>query len=145
MKYIYSTLFLVLLLSFSAFKAKSQCAYDLSKEDIENSISGYQYVKSLRIDGKRGRLQALEYTIVMKKDKQYKFAIRTPEGDANANGIVMKIYERRSKQRVFTNFSSGGLGTDLTFTAKKTGLYDIRFSFKGSKSYCGIVVCGQQM
>ena len=125
-------------------KKATSCDFQLTKEEVQSALGSYQYLKSYRVDGKAGRLMGLEYTIVMKEGAEYKFSIQTPEGKDNANGIVMKIYDRRTKKRVFTNFSASGLGTSLTYKSPKTGLYDVRFSFRGSKSYCGICVCGEK-
>ena len=122
--------------------AQKKCDYDLNKAEIDKALAGYQYEKTFRVDGKGGRLQYMEYTIVMRAGSTYKFTIQSPEG--NANGIVMKVYDRRTKKRVFSNYTSSGVGQEVTYTCEKTGIYDIQFSFKGSKSYCGICICGRK-
>jgi len=131
----------VLLLSFGP-KPKKDCNFAVNKTEIDQAVGNHQYLKVLRIDGKNGDLPYMEYTIVMKQGDEYKFNIRTPEGDAN--GIVFKIYDRRTKRRVLTNFSSSGLAKDFTYVADKTGIYDIKISFKGSKSYCGVCICSHK-
>lgn len=133
-------LILLLLLCYnSSFSQKKSCDFALNPEEINQAVGSHQYLKVLRVDGKNGKTDYMEYTIVMKEGDEYKFNLRTPEGDAN--GIVFKVYDRRSKKRVLTNFSSGGLSKDFTYIAEKTGIYDIQITFKGSKSYCGVCIC----
>lgn len=137
MKQLYLIIFAVF--CFYSTHAQKKCNFTLDKPQIDQAIGSHQYLKMLRIDGKNGEHGYMEYTIVMKQGDEYKFNIRTPEGDTN--GIVLKIYDRRTKKRVLTNFSSGGLAKDFTYVAGKTGIYDIKITFKGSKSYCGVCVC----
>lgn len=127
---------------FSQSSKDKSCNFTLDKPQIDQAIGSHNYLKLLRIDGKNGNHDYMEYTIVMRQGDEYKFNIRTPEG--NANGIVFKVYDRITKKRVVTNFSASGLSTDFTYTAEKTGIYDIQITFKGSTSYCGVCVCSHK-
>ncbi|MGB0522122.1 MAG: hypothetical protein ACPGJS_04140 [Flammeovirgaceae bacterium] len=142
MKQLHLIIFLIVGSITTTFAQDKACNFNLTSTEIEQTIGSHQYLKVLRIDGKKGRVNYMEYTIVMRQGDEYKFNLRTPEGDAN--GIVFKVYDRRTKKRVVTNFSSGGLAKDFTYVADKTGIYDIQISFKGSKSYCGVCICSHK-
>jgi hypothetical protein len=117
-----------------------ECQMELSSADMASITAGKQYYNSFRVDGKGGRVQLLEFNLVMRAGQRYHFNIRTPKG--GADGIVMKVYDRRTKERVLTNFSEGGSITgDFSFECQETGVYDVRFSFKGSHDYCGVCIC----
>lgn len=115
------------------------CQMEISPEELNSIVQGKQYYKVFKVDGKGGRVGLLEFNLVMREGQKYFFNIRSAHG--GANGIVMKIYERKGKNRVLTNFSEGGLNPNTSYECKETGMYDVKFTFRGSKDYCGVCVC----
>ena len=115
------------------------CQMEISSEELQSITSGKQYYKVFKVDGKDGRVTLLEFNLVMREGQTYYFNIRSAH--AGANGIVMKVYERKGKNRILTNFSGSGISANTSYKCPKTGMYDVKFTFRGSKDYCGVCVC----
>lgn len=143
------SIIVLLLLSLGLFSASfanedtssnsDDCRTELSPEQLSQMIGGNQYYNVFRIDGKGGKVNLLEFNLVMKAGQHYYFDIKSAAG--GADGIVMRVYDRITKKRVFSNAEGGNINASFNYNCDKTGMYDVKFSFRDSQNYCGVCVC----
>ena len=115
------------------------CHTELTPEELSQIIGGNQYYNVFRIDGKGGKVTLMEFNLVMKAGQHYFFSIQSAAG--GADGIVMRVYDRITKKRVFSNAEGGSPNANFSYQCDKTGMYDVKFSFQKSQNYCGVCVC----
>lgn len=106
---------------------------------MQNLTTGFTFVKSYRIDGRKGRRPKIEYTCVFSKDTDYDIHIQSQAG--GSSGIVATLYDSRRNQ-IATNYKSGRAYPNFRYTCRSTGIYYLTFTFSDSKDFCGGAVLG---
>ena len=84
-------------IAFAATDAQAQCNTDLYNNlALKKLAPGYTFVKSYRIDGKKGSRKKIEYTCVFSKGTDY--MIRMAGKDGGPNGLIATLYDSRRSQ-----------------------------------------------
>jgi hypothetical protein len=113
----------------------SQCnSESLSNECIPKLASGFNFLKSYKIDGAGGEKDRIEYSYVFTKGTQYMINLCAPTQPTD--GIVVTLYDSQ-RNKVATSRIDGQYIAAIAFPCNATGIYYIQYTFDGSKSYCG--------
>jgi hypothetical protein len=133
--------FLTLLILFAPTDAFAQCdADEYAEACIPKLKDGFNFVKSYAIDGEDGQRDKVEYSYVFAKGTQYFINICSGTAD-DTDGIVVSLYDS-TRKLVSTSDANGKLYSAVAYPCNATGIYYIRFTFKGSSSHCGGAVLG---
>jgi hypothetical protein len=131
-KLLFFTLFVFIL---SASAATAQCnSENLSNDCIPKLVSGFNFLKSYKIDGAGGSKDKVEYSYVFTKGTQYMINICAPTQPTD--GIVVTLFDSQ-RNKVATSKMNGQFISALAFPCNATGIYYIQYTFDGSASYCG--------
>jgi hypothetical protein len=133
MKKLVFFIFSVFLISTS--EASAQCnAEDLSNDCIPKLASGFNFLKSYKIDGAGGSKDKVEYSYVFTKGTQYMINICAP--GQPTDGIVVTLYDS-NRNKVASSKINGQFISAIAFPCNATGIYYIQYTFDGSSKYCG--------
>lgn len=114
-------------------KANAQCKVD---ECVSKLNSGFTFLKSYHSENPDDKG---EYSYVFSKETNYMMALCGKDGEPG--NFVVTVYDSQNKQ-VATNFDSKNdkyYGAIL-YNCKSTGIYYIKFSFKGTRDcYTGVL------
>lgn len=125
---------LALFLSSSRPVPPADCnAESLSTDCIGKLTSGFNFLKTYKIDGTTGSKSLVEYSYVFMKGTQYMINV-CPEG--GPQGIVVSLFDSKRNQ-VATSKVNGQVVSAIAFPCNATGIYYIQFSHDGSNSFCG--------
>jgi hypothetical protein len=93
-KFIFFIFFIAL---FNVSDASAQCdAENLSSECIPKLASGFNFLKSYKIDGDKGAKDKVEYSYVFLKGTQYMINICAPSQPTD--GIIVSLYDQNRKK-----------------------------------------------
>lgn len=119
----------------SSSEASGQCnSENLSNQCIPKLATGFNFLKSYKIDGEGGAKDKVEYSYVFTKGTQYMINICSPT--SSADGIVVSLYDS-NRNKVATSKINGQFITAIAYPCNATGIYYIQYTFDGSSSYCG--------
>jgi len=123
----------VFLLSTSDVSA--QCnAEDLSNQCIPKLSSGFNFLKSYKVDGAGGSKEKVEYSYVFTKGTQYMINICAPTQPTD--GIIVSLYDS-NRNKVASSKINGQYIAAIAYPCNATGIYYIQYTFDGSATYCG--------
>ncbi len=129
------TFFICILLAFGLTDATAQCNADaLSNQCIPKLASGFNFLKSYKIDGEGGSKDKVEYSYVFTKGTQYMINICAP--NQPTDGIVVTLYDS-NRNKVATSKVNGQYISAIAYPCNATGIYYIQYTFDGSSTYCG--------
>jgi hypothetical protein len=112
-----------------------QCnSENLSNQCIPKLASGFNFLKSYKIDGAGGSKDKVEYSYVFTKGTQYMINICAPAQPTD--GIVVTLYDS-NRNKVATSKINGQYIAAIAYPCNATGIYYIQYTFDGSASYCG--------
>ncbi len=101
---------------------------------IPKLSSGFNFLKSYKIDGQMGGKNKVEYSYVFTKGTQYMINI-CATGD-NTDGIVVSLFDS-SRKRVATSKIDDQFISAIAYPCNTTGIYYIQYTFDNSAKFCG--------
>jgi hypothetical protein len=130
----YSVLVFTLILICSK-NIQAQCNPDnLANECIPKLASGFNFLKSYKVDGEGGAKEKIEYSYVFTKGTQY--MINLCSTGSNTDGIVVSLFDS-GRNKVATSKINGQFISAIAYPCNATGIYYIQYTFDGSASKCG--------
>lgn len=112
-----------------------QCNSDnFSNACIPKLSTGFNFLKSYKIDGEGGAKDKVEYSYVFTKGTQYMINICAP--GQPTDGIVVTLYDS-NRNKVASSKINGQFISAIAFPCNATGIYYIQYTFDGSSKYCG--------
>lgn len=129
------TFFVLSLFLLSASETFSQCnAENLSNLCIPKLATGFNFLKSYKIDGAGGSKDKVEYSYVFTKGTQYMINICAPSQPTD--GIIVSLYDS-NRNKVASSKINGQYIAAIAYPCNATGIYYIQYTFDGSATYCG--------
>ena len=128
-------IFTLIVCLFKISLADAQCnSEELGSQCVPNLTSGFNYIKSYKIDGVGGAKEKIEYSYVFCKDTQYLINICTP--NKGTDGIVVSLFDSK-RNKVASSKIENRVVSRLAFQCNSSGIYYIQYTFDGSTTYCG--------
>ena len=120
----------------SAYNAASAQCNPATYTDacIPKLTSGFNFLKSYKIDGEGGAKTKVEYSYVFTKGTQYMINI-CATGE-QTDGIVVSLFDS-SRKRVATSKVEGQFISAIAYPCNTTGIYYIQYTFDQSTKFCG--------
>ena len=126
---------LVLSLAFFSADVMGQCnPDDFTTACVPQLATGFNFLKSYKIDGEGGAKGKVEYSYVFTKGTQY--YINVCAAGTATDGIVVSLFDSNRNQ-VATSKIDNQLVKAIAFPWSATGIYYIQYTFDKSASYCG--------
>ncbi|UII29329.1 hypothetical protein LVD15_13130 [Fulvivirga maritima] len=133
-KAIYSTFVVGLFFLFSG-KVNGQCNPEQYTDAcIPKLASGFNFLKSYKIDGQGGAKTKVEYSYVFTKGTQY--MINVCATGSGTDGIVVSLFDSNRNQ-VATSKINGQYISAIAYPCNTTGIYYIQYTFDNSTEFCG--------
>jgi hypothetical protein len=129
--------FCLLLLIGCVFSAElaGQCDTEtLSNACIPKLATGFNFLKSYRIDGASSGKDKVEFSYVFTKGTQY--MINLCANGTPTDGLVVSLFDA-NRNKVATSKVNGEFVTAIAYPCNATGIYYIQYTFDGSASKCG--------
>ena len=130
-------LILALAISLALFtnSAYAQCnPEDFTAACVPKLATGFNFLKSYKIDGEGGSRGKVEYSYVFTKGTQY--FINICSTGAVTDGIVVSLYDQNRNQ-VASSKIDNQVVSAIAYPCNATGIYYIQYTFEKSASYCG--------
>jgi len=135
MKNILSSLLLVSLIGLVSIELSGQCNPDnFASACIPKLASGFNFLKSYKVDGEGGSKDKVEYSYVFTKGTQY--MINLCANGAATDGIVVTLFDS-GRNKVATSKINGQFISAIAYPCNATGIYYIQYTFDGSADKCG--------
>jgi hypothetical protein len=126
---------LLLIGCMGSLQLAGQCdSENLSNSCIPKLASGFNFLKSYKIDGEGGAKEKIEYSYVFTKGTQYMINLCAP-GTAT-DGLVVSLFDS-NRNKVATSKVNGEFITAIAYPCNATGIYYIQYTFDGSTAKCG--------
>ena len=133
-KAIYLLLVVGILAVFS-MDAKAQCNPEpYTTACIPKLASGFNFLKSYKIDGQGGSKTKVEYSYVFTKGTQY--MINVCATGENTDGIVVSLYDSNRNKVVSSKVNDQYISA-IAYPCNTTGIYYIQYTFDTSTEFCG--------
>jgi hypothetical protein len=114
---------------------RAQCDPDQhTNACIPKLSTGFNFLKSYKIDGEGGGKEKVEYSYVFTKGTQY--MINLCSGGETPDGIVINLYDAQ-RNKVASSKINGQFITAINYPCNTTGIYYIQYTFDTSTQYCG--------
>ena len=107
---------------------------NFSNDCIPKLASGFNFLKSYKIDGAGGSKDKVEYSYVFTKGTQYMINICATAQPTD--GIVVTLFDSQ-RNKVATSKINGQFISAIAFPCNATGIYYIQYTFDEPTSYCG--------
>lgn len=125
----------LLISSLGSFDLTSQCDPEsYSNACIPKLATGFNFLKSYKIDAEGGAKDKVEYSYVFTKGTQY--MINLCATGTNTDGIVVSLFDAH-RNKVATSKINGQFISAIAYPCNATGIYYIQYTFDGSASKCG--------
>jgi hypothetical protein len=135
MKKVLFVLTFISLISVSSIDLNGQCNPDnFANACIPKLASGFNFLKSYKVDGEGGAKDKVEYSYVFTKGTQY--MINLCANGAATDGIVVTLFDS-GRNKVATSKINGQFITAIAYPCNATGIYYIQYTFDGSAGKCG--------
>lgn len=119
----------------STLEVIGQCNSEaLSNQCIPKLASGFNFLKSYKIEKPVAAKEYVEYSYVFTKGTQYMINICAPSQPTD--GIVVSLFDS-NRNKVATSKINGQYIAAIAYPCPTTGIYYIQYSFDGSTNYCG--------
>lgn len=113
----------------------SQCdSENFSNACIPKLASGFNFLKSYKIDSEGGVKEKIEYSYVFTKGTQY--MINLCASGAATDGLVVSLFDS-NRNKVATSKVNGELISAIAYPCNATGIYYIQYTFDGTSNKCG--------
>ncbi|NOS91050.1 MAG: hypothetical protein HOP30_03950 [Cyclobacteriaceae bacterium] len=135
MKKVLFILTFISLISVGTIDLNGQCNPDnFANACIPKLASGFNFLKSYKVDGEGGAKDKVEYSYVFTKGTQY--MINLCANGAATDGIVVTLFDS-GRNKVATSKINGQFITAIAYPCNATGIYYIQYTFDGSAGKCG--------
>jgi hypothetical protein len=115
------TFFVLSIFLLSASEAIGQCnAENLSNQCIPKLATGFNFLKSYKIDGAGGSKAKVEYSYVFTKGTQYMINICAPSQPTD--GIIVSLYDS-NRNKVASSKINGQYIAAIAYPCNATGIY----------------------
>lgn len=115
--------------------ATAQCnSENLSSQCIPKLASGFNFLKSYKIDGDGGSKEKVEYSYVFLKGTSYMINICAPTQPTD--GIIVSLYDQ-NRNKVISSKLDNQFVSAIQYPCNATGVYYIQYTFEKPSSYCG--------
>jgi hypothetical protein len=112
-----------------------QCnSENLSSQCIPKLATGFNFLKSYKIDGESGSKEKVEYSYVFLKGTQYMINICAPTQPTD--GIIVSLYDS-NRNKVASSKLNDQYISAIAYPCNATGVYYIQYTFEKPSSYCG--------
>ncbi len=112
-----------------------QCdSENLSNACIPKLATGFNFLKSYKIDGEAGVKEKVEYSYVFTKGTQY--MINLCAAGTVTDGLVVSLFDA-NRNKVATSKVNGEFISAIAYPCNATGIYYIQYTFDGSAAKCG--------
>lgn len=128
------TLLALTLIGFS-LETSAQCSPEnFTAACVPQLATGFNFLKSYKIDGENGAKEKVEYSYVFTKGTQY--MINICANGTSTDGILVSLYDANRNQ-VASNKIDNQVVKAIAYPCNATGIYYIQYTFDKSASYCG--------
>ena len=135
MKKVLFILTFISLISVGTIELNGQCNPDnFANACIPKLASGFNFLKSYKVDGEGGSKEKVEYSYVFTKGTQY--MINLCANGAATDGIVVTLFDS-GRNKVATSKINGQFISAIAYPCNATGIYYIQYTFDGSAGRCG--------
>lgn len=135
MKKVLFILTFISLISVGTTDLNGQCNPDnFANACIPKLASGFNFLKSYKVDGEGGAKDKVEYSYVFTKGTQY--MINLCANGAATDGIVVTLFDS-GRNKVATSKINGQFISAIAYPCNATGIYYIQYTFDGSAGKCG--------
>ncbi len=135
MKNLISSLLLVSFIGLGSTRLASQCNPDnFANACIPKLASGFNFLKSYKVDGEGGSKDKVEYSYVFTKGTQY--MINLCANGATTDGIIVSLFDS-GRNKVASSKINGQFISAIAYPCNATGIYYIQYTFDGSNGKCG--------
>ena len=122
-----------------AFSSSDKSINDCNAEGLSNACipklsTGFNFLKSYKIDGEGGSKNTIEYSYVFTKGTQYLINVCT--ADQNIDGIIVNLFDGE-RNKVASNKVENQLVSAIVYPSNTTGIFYIQYTFEGSSAFCG--------
>lgn len=118
-----------------SLEASAQCNPEsFTAACVPQLATGFNFLKSYKIDGENGAKEKVEYSYVFTKGTQY--MINICANGAATDGILVSLYDANRNQ-VASNKIDNQVLKAIAYPCNATGIYYIQYTFDKSASYCG--------
>ncbi|HZY80752.1 MAG TPA: hypothetical protein VFE50_14615 [Cyclobacteriaceae bacterium] len=112
-----------------------QCDSDgFSNACIPKLATGFNFLKSYKIDSEGGAKDKIEFSYVFTKGTQY--MINLCAGGTSTDGLVVSLYDSK-RNKVATSKVNGEFISAIAYPCNATGIYYIQYTFDGPSAKCG--------
>ncbi len=133
-KVIYSILVVGIMMAF-VNNSVAQCeAEPYTSGGIPKLASGFNFLKSYKIDGQGGSKTKVEYSYVFTKGTQY--MINVCATGESTDGIVVSLYDSNRNKLVSSKVNDQYISA-IAYPCNTTGIYYIQYTFDESTEFCG--------
>lgn len=101
---------------------------------IPKLASGFNFLKSYKIDGHGGSKTKVEYSYVFTKGTQY--MINVCATGESTDGIVVSLYDSNRNKLVSSKVNDQYISA-IAYPCNTTGIYYIQYTFDESTEFCG--------
>ncbi len=127
--------FIAIIFLLNSADATAQCnSENLSTQCIPKLTTGFNFLKSYKIDGDGGSKEKVEYSYVFLKGTQYMINICAPSQPTD--GIIVSLYDQ-NRNKVASSKLNDQYISAIAYPCNATGVYYIQYTFEKSSSYCG--------
>lgn len=134
-KAIYSVIVAVGMLVACTFQAQAQCDSEpYTSGCIPKLASGFNFLKSYKIDGQGGSKTKVEYSYVFTKGTQY--MINVCATGESTDGIVVSLFDSNRNKVVSSKVNDQYISA-IAYPCNTTGIYYIQYTFDESTQFCG--------
>ncbi len=125
----------LLIMSAGSIDLVGQCNPDnFANACIPKLASGFNFLKSYKVDGEGGSKEKVEYSYVFTKGTQY--MINLCANGAATDGIIVTIFDS-GRNKVASSKINGQFISAIAYPCNATGIYYIQYTFDGSAGKCG--------
>lgn len=126
--------FLILFTVFSV-SSSAQCGDSALKQALKD-MGTSQYIKDFTVEMIKEKKDAktgyVKFSVVLQSNTQYKFNI--VNGASNSEQMIMQL--KQGEKLISSNLHNGKMYNEFQFVCRKTGVYNLYFSFKGGQEGC---------
>jgi hypothetical protein len=135
MKKAFTVLSIAVLMTLGTTNLIGQCdAENFSNACIPKLATGFNFLKSYKIDGEGGAKDKVEYSYVFTKGTQY--MINLCAAGSATDGIVVSLFDS-NRNKVASSKFNGQFLNAIAYPCNATGIYYIQYTFDGAGAKCG--------
>jgi hypothetical protein len=128
-------IFMIVSVTYGSANLNAECDADnFSNACIPKLSSGFNFLKSYKIDGDGGNKEKVEYSYVFTKGTQY--MINLCAGGNSPDGLIVSLYDAK-RNKVASSKVNNQYISAIAYPCNATGIYYIQYTFDGSATYCG--------